>query len=785
MKRITLVTTLIASVLGFTAVSLTAQPLPPSTATPPAALGPADASKPVEPANWFAGSVDLQVLGRDDVVSSKFEEYRIVPKGPSMPVFQFQGSKKGGDFALFGQNVSQQDQRYSGYGTAGWLGVAFDYNQIPHNMGNHARTIHTEVTPDVWSMSATLRRQLGDAVDAVPSANRTYPFYVALLQPTLDAANHYTLSALRKRGEVTFDVGRKLPFGLDFTYTRDVKTGYRGASAGDILGVVTTSVDVLEPLDEVTQDMGIRWAWESKKHGNVHASFNRNLYDDNFGSLIVDNPFRATDLAYTSTSVPGGPAQARFSTAPDNEATRGAFGVLFKAAKQTRVTADLAFGRWTQNEAFLPYTINSAILTPGGLPANAVSTLQQKSLDGRIDTASYNVTFASRPADDLAVRLRYRNYSYKDKSARFVIAGDTSGSPDRSWAAANAPTADEPYGHATANRTDASIGHFEAQVGYDIRDLTLEGVYRNKQTSWVGRANSSGTDGDENGYTVAAIYRGRDWLDFRVHFDRDNRTVSGLEAGSTAALQGVMADHAERDQNRIGADVTVTPRDAYSVTFGYAYRKDDYPNRPFEVPSDSTTESGLLEATYDEYSIDFNYNLGERAALNAFYSYEKVAETNQWVTLSSGALNNRLTYAPWDKANTFGINGVFQLVPEKWTLNVLVQQQDVNGFLDITAREAGAFYTPGRTTLIPAGQGGAADIDEYDDVTQTTAVVDLGYTFARAWTLSGGYAFDKYKTADAYSDGTTMFPQSVLFFLKANDGNYTANIAYVRLRYRF
>ena len=41
------------------------------------------------------------------------------------------------------------------------------------------------------------------------------------------------------------------------------------------------------------------------------------------------------------------------------------------------------------------------------------------------------------------------------------------------------PTADEPYGHVTANRTDSSKGHFEAQVSYDIKDLTLEGSYRN------------------------------------------------------------------------------------------------------------------------------------------------------------------------------------------------------------------------------------------------------------------------------------------------------------------
>jgi hypothetical protein len=64
-------------------------------------------------------------------------------------------------------------------------------------------------------------------------------------------------------------------------------------------------------------------------------------------------------------------------------------------------------------------------------------------------------------------------------------------------------------------------------------------------------------------------------------------------------------------------------------------------------------------------------------------------------------------------------------------------------------------------------------------------VADLGYTFANAWTFTVGYAYDKYTFADAFSDGTTIFPQAVLFFLKANDGNYTANVAYTSLTYRF
>lgn len=160
-------------------------------------------------------------------------------------------------------------------------------------------------------------------------------------------------------------------------------------------------------------------------------------------------------------------------------------------------------------------------------------------------------------------------------------------------------------------------------------------------------------------------------------------------------------------------------------------------------------------------------------------------QTNQWVTLTSGALNNVLRYAPDERGDTYGLNAVFHLVPEEWKASVLLQHQRIDGLLDITAREAGSFYTPGRTTLIPPGQGGAADITDYDDTEQTTFIADLAYALAKAWTFSVGYAYEKCDFADAFSDGTTIFPQSVLFFLKVDDGPYEVNVLYSKLSDRF
>lgn len=756
-----------------------------STALPCYAQQAAEAA-PAQAPNWFSGTASLVLLGRESVDSSKFQEYRLVPEGASMPVFNIQGAHNGRSFAVFGENISRADQRYSGFANAGWLGVTFDYNQIPHNMGNNGATLFTETAPGVWSMSGTLRGALGSAVDAVPVAARIYPFYSNLLAPVIDSAGFVDVSGLRKHGDVVLDLSGDMPFDLTFSYMRDVKSGARGASGGDILGVVTSAVDVLEPMDEVTQDFGLRWAY-NLRGGNVYATFNRNVYNSRVDSLIIDNPFRATDRAYVSTAVPGGPGQVRFSTAPDNEASRGSFGALLKFKRQTRITADVAFGRWTQNADFLPFTINSAIVTPSGVPATSTAALPQSSLDGKINTTTLNFALASRPVEDLAIRLRYRTYDLTNKTTPISwTGGSTSGSPDRSWGA-EAATAELPYGYATANPYDSTTKRFDAQVSYDIDDLTLEGSFRHSQ---LDRTHREATSGEDTGFGIAAVFHAKEWLAVRGVFDRLERTADG------ETFYGFQADEAERETTRAGVDVELTPSSKYGVTFAYLRRNNDFPNRPDRIAASGGvpiagaqpipgTPSGLLEANYDTYTVEFDFIPNERAELGAYYTYEKNAQTNQFSTTTGVNLNNLLNYQGSDKGNTFGVNGRFHLVPEKWIFSAMVQHQKVDGLMDVTAREAGTFYTPGRTTLVPPGAGGALDITDFDDTEWTSAVADLAYAFTSDWTFSVGYAYDKYTHADAFSDGTTIFPQSVLFFLKADDGGYTANVGYAKLTWRF
>ncbi len=745
------------------------------------------------PAKTSGGQIVIGALGVEDIGSSKFQEYREVPKGLSIPYATLFATAGKVDFNLTARNIRQTDQRYTGWFNAGWMGLSFDYNQIPHNMGNDARLLHVETAPGVWSMSDTLQRALGSAVDAtVPTTLRTYDFYAALMAPTLQATNSVDVSSQRNRGTVEFSLLHDSPLALSLTYMREARTGYKGFEGGGVYSAVNSIVEVPGPLDSLTQDFGLRAAFNFKA-GNVHAAFNRNVYNNQIDSFTIDNPFQGFDTPYLSTpTVPvniGGGSRARWATAPDNEASTTSGGFLLKFAGQTRLSGDLAFATWTQDAAFIPYTINSAITTPSGAAANSLSALQQPSLNGKINTTTLNFMFSSRPIKGLGLRASYRSYDLANKTTRFIITGDVAGSPDRAWSTVS-PSADAPYGHATANPYDTKTSRFAASVTYDFGDLTIEGAFRNTQLE---RTHREAETGEETGVGLAAIYRAADWLKLMAKYDDASRTAEGH------TVYGFQFDEAERDTTRTALEVEIRPVDSLGFTFAYGQRDVEYPNRPDRVPVASGvpvagqgpypgTPSGLLEAKYDTYTAEFDFVPNARVELGAYYTYEKDASTVQWSTTNAApvyGINNLLNYKGSDATDTFGANAVLHLVPEKWTFTFNAMHQKVDGLVDITAREAGSFYTPGRTTLIPAGQGGAADITDYDDTTLTTVTAQLAYDVDKAWTVAAGYMYEKYDFKDAFTSGTTLMPASISFFTKADNGPYTANVVYAKLSYKF
>ena len=735
------------------------------------------------------GEITIRTLGTEDVESSKFTEYREMPNGIAIPYLNLFSTGGKVDFNLTGQNVQQTSQRYFGWAKALGFGVKFDYNQIPHNMGNDAHLIYNQSAPGVWSMPNTLQQALQTALDTrLPTSSRNYAFYDALLSPVFASTNLIDNSGIRKTGNVELNFGEHLPFDLSLTYKNEMKEGYRGLGSVNFRERVAPSIEFLTPMDEIIHDIGIR-AGKSFAWGNAYASFNRNLYDNRAETVMVDFPFQAADATYIaaagSNPAMGGLSRERFVMAPDNEATTAKAGLLLKFKKQTRINASVSMGTWTQDAPFYPYTANTALNTPGGLSASSRNDLQQKSYGGEVNTTMLNLSFASRPLEGLTLRAQYRMYDLKDKSNKYVITGDVSGSDSR-WTTVSAD-ADAPFGHLTANVYDTKSTRYSASATYDFKALTVEGQVRGGQLE---RTSREATKGTESGLGFTAIYHFNDWLGLRGTYDISERTAEGH------TVYGFQADEAAFENTRAGLDVELTPMDGLELSFAYFRKNVDFVDRPNRVQVSGgvpvagaapipNTPSGLLDMSYDSYTGEINWSANARLELGAYYTYEKDAQTNQWSSTSGANLNNLLNWAGSNETNTFGVNAVFQVVPDRGTLSLNAMSQQVDGIMDLTAREAGSFYTPGRTGLIPAGQGGAADIIDWDDTEMTSLSANFAWTMTKAWGVSVGYMYEKYDFKDAMSATSKLMPSNINIFTKPNDGAYDASMVYAKLNFKF
>lgn len=724
-----------------------------------------------EKTDFETGTVSLALQGRPDVDSSKFQEYRDVVKGVSMPEFRLFGRNKGLRFDIRGQNVQQLDERYTGTFKTDWFAVAADYNSIVHRIGNDGRTFLSQQAPGEWRMSDTLQSAIQNIWESTPTAQRVFTTFVQpLFQPSIDAGTVVDVQVVRERTSVVTDLARNQPFSIRLNYDREQRHGSGGLSS-NYLSYVTETPQVTEYL---TQDAGISAALD-KPWGNVRGALHYNWYRDQVKSLIFDSPFRVTDAVAatvgtgTAATSVGGPAFGRMINPPDNQATSGTFGTTLKLAKNTRLTGDVSMSRMTQNDQLFPYITNTAVVTP--FAGASTSTLPTQSLNGKIDSTGIVLALTSKPVEPLKLALRFRRYDLDNRTPRITFPGV--GSWERSIGSTARITV--PYGY-TSDRVDAT-------VGYDLKLVTLEGGLRR---TTIDRTYREVEQTAENTASIAAVMHFMDnAANLRASYEKGSRDYSGLEiersedaslvvlptglSGNALNRDGSLRfDISKRSSDRAGLVFDISPVPMTTLAFTYLRNKDTY----------EETKYGLQDASYDTYTGEVSVSPGETWNVTGYYSREKNGShqvnngTSNFPTIDDFII--RLT----DDVDTAGITTLFTLVPARAVLNLSGRYQNLEGKAGLTAN-AGSSYQ-----LARAAYGGVQDIPNADNAKITRLDASVDYTLASKVLLTVGTWYEDYKFSDVDSLGLqNIYPGS--FFLALNDGSYHATVGYVRLTYHW
>lgn len=731
--------------------------------------GPAAAPATVTP--LFTNFIGAGLQGRNvDTNSSKWEEYRDIPEGLVGPELRLFGSTANNTWLVTAEKIQEEDRRFDVRFDSDVIGIDFFYDQIPHRLGNEAKSVLNRVSEDQWGLADNAQRQIQSALEAQFAANPSginFNFLNNLVGPLINTPYVFDLGFDRLRGGLALQLFPEGPVDTRVSFFQENREGTRAAGTAFGFGNV---VETGEPIDYVTREAGVRLE-APFKNGLVRGAVVLNEFQNRISSYTFDNPFRVTDSTDASAyQAPGrasinGASFGRIALAPDSTQFTASIGGLYRLPMNTRVTADVSFGTLRSDDELIPFTTNTSIRTPSGHLATDPSALPVSEFEGEINTVTGIFAITSRPVAGLNLTARYRLYDLDNDSPRIRFE-EGYVRFDGVWE--DIPRITVPYGW-TNNRLDL-IASYDLFGGI----ASIEGGFRRDIMERTFRETEETT---EDTFRIAGDVRPFSWLVARASYEFGNRDfdhydpehsehASYLDAGDPVNLTLLRRyDQAARDTQRLVTMVRLQPLDSLGIGVNYVRYFDDY---------DDESDFGLLQWRNASYTVDADYTPSDRWSVFAFYTHDDLRGFQRG-RQSGGTLSTNpaddWTADNTDKANSWGAGANFNIIPDKISLNLTTRFQQVTGWANLES-------PPGGTPDL------AFDIPALDDTTLLTATAELSYIVSNAWNLAVGTWFEDYEIRDALQTGVRPYMPGG-FFLVPEDGDYNGVVAYVRSTYRW
>lgn len=524
----------------------------------------------------LVNQIDIGVRGTTFGINSdpaRFQRYRDVRDGGTLDRLRLFKDTDAYRYSLQADNVGYRDQRFSAsYMNYGKVKANFEWNQIPLFYSQDTRTLYDTSLPGSLTLA-----------DSVQSGIQNKTLTLA------DALGGASVFDLRTRRDVanlalTYSATPNVDFNLTFRNTR--KTGaYPWGGSFGLGGAIATELPV--PVDHRTTDVGTSLEFANER-GYARFGYDGSFFRNNVTTLTWDNPSRITD------SPTSGPAQGRMALWPNTEMNTVSAAGGLNLPGRSHATAFLSVASLTNNNPLLPYTINTALVSPA---------LDRANSDVSARVTAMNYAFTSRPVTMLWFSARYRQYEFDNRTVPFQTRNGVN--YDTAIVALNAES--EPFG-STRHTFDADasftpVMYVGVRAGYTREEVDRTHRIVEKTTEDIARASVDLT--------------GLGWLTVRGVFEHSKRVgsaVNGLELlaiGEQPSLR--QYDISDRNQNRFNAIVQVTPVSQFSANASVGIGRQEYPGTNF----------GLRNNDNHVYSVGFDFVPSDSVSLGASYGYER------------------------------------------------------------------------------------------------------------------------------------------------------------------
>lgn len=599
---------------------------------------------------------------------SKFEEYKSIRNGFLLRrgSVQYNPGTSPYLFSFASRNVSERDQQYflevRKFGRFRTIGK---WDSQPHLYSRGATSLLTATSPGIYSVPDSIQLNL-QTLDP-PMAGTTVP------NPALIAAvQSYVASAPRidirsQRQSITFEqrynvnANWSLRFRLFDTKRfgeRPLGTGSyerTGTSIGDTFRA--HAIELPAQIDQRTTSLTFGTSYVTRNWG-VNFDYTHSNFRNNIDSYIYDNPFRLVDQPTTGT---GGAfnrmafARGLHSAMPDNQSDGVTITAFLNLPYDSRWAGAFGWERWTQDQQFLPYTLNTQTAAP--FDATNPANLPEPSLDGEIENLTVDQLFTTRPWKNFIFNARYRVYREENKTRQILFAGYAA-FLEGFWRTSIVGS----FGTRLIENEPASYTRQKAG-GEAIWEVTDYFKWRG-EFEWEGwdRTNRQVEKSNEYKFLTAFTFKPTNKVKADIDYRYQNRKPDAYFPGPLENQLLRMFDQAKRVRNDVRLRWQWAAMPKLGIAGDFLYVADDY-DENFYGLSNYIERRGSIEMLYnpqDDLTVYANYS---REHYNT--SLRSVAKTgvpfdirNEWIRADRNVNDN------------FGIGLTTYLYRAKWFLDV-------------------------------------------------------------------------------------------------------------------
>jgi MtrB/PioB family decaheme-associated outer membrane protein len=642
------------------------------------------------------------------------------------------------------------------YGRQGRWAFRLGFDQIPHNQVDTAQTIFT----NPGSTSLTLP---SNWVGAQTTAGMTR---------LNESLRTFDVEHERRRFDVGFDWIPAPKWNLETAYSREEKDGLKtiGLTIGNS-GGTPRAVLAPEPVDYLTQTADVALTFARPDY-QIRIGYYMSLFDNENSGLSWQNPYTAITGWTSAAGFPTG--LGRMHLEPDNEfhqvyATGG-----WTISDTMRLSGDLSYGRATQDDAFLPYTINPV------LAASITQPLPRTSLDGEVDNTYAALRFSHRPSSTFYwnANLRYDDRDNKTPHDEYVyIPGDSltqNTAATSSFRRFNEPKTQQE----TSFRLDGTWRALDwLRIAGDAQWKSIERPHQEREELDEDRYTLSFTN-TSSGLVSGGLrlsMSSRDGSEYRGYYTFINGYAPGYTNTVLPFVDGFPFENlpgmrkfnqADRERRQAEVFANLALGESLALGFNVNYSEDDYDDSEF----------GLTFSRVNGYNLDLTWAPSEAGSLYGFYSVERYKNDQNGRQFSGGAVraaqsadpNRNWTTGSRDDIDTWGMGANANFLEGKFKLGIDYV---------LAKTEADVITTTGPALTSARLPTAVTDL--------TSASIYGDWAWRKNMVVRLRFAYEDYESTDWAVDGVPANQLANVITLGEDSPDYNVWVASASFVYRF